>query len=199
MKKTAIILFVAATAVASTGCARKCKKAREDVLEPTQRVMTYLQTQPDGEDLAFDGCPQIVEDFENLPKGARNIRKIAESRFADTTRTCLWWERSYRTRCETRWRRGPRGRGRRYTHCYSVPYTYCARWQYDRHERPGYKVAMELADDIEEMHRRSHDMCGEAAGGHYDEAESQSRELLRFITGEVKPSGDRVYAMACGD
>jgi hypothetical protein len=190
MKKILMVLVAGGIAIAGTGCGRQCKKAREEILEPAQVVTAYLQANPDGETLAMTGCPMILTQFERLPHGARVIRRIAETRFTHTESHCLYWRTEYRYDCRYA---GPYRR----PVCHAYPYTYCGQWEYDVIREPGYATAVELSQKLDDLYARTHRMCGQASAGNYDGAYRESRELLAYIVGEVKPDGDRVYALAC--
>lgn len=182
----------------ATGCGRQCKEARRDILEPTDAVISYLETNPSGEELKESGCPLILEQMESIPSGAELIRSIAERRFSHTNSYCLRWETSTRLVCNHHARHG-RGRWHRPGHCWSERYNYCVAWEYDHVREPGYAEAMDLSTNLEVMADRANQACESAASGDTTGAYDESRALLAYILTDVKPTGDRVYAMACGE
>jgi hypothetical protein len=229
MKKAAVVFVSAMSlAVLASGCGRQCKKAREEILNPTQTVMSYLATNPSGADLANGGCTMILGQFQNVPDGANVIRRIAENRFTHTNSYCLRWEHGTRMSCDHyhydvvkageeyselnkdhRYPRPypiyPRPYPRPYPHpiyprpvCHPVSYTFCGQWQYDTVREPGYATAVQLSSDLDLMFAKANTTCSLAMGGNADGAYSASRDLLQYITTQVKPEADTVYSMACG-
>jgi len=190
----AVVLLVVAT-----GCGKNCKKAREDIIQPTEGVMSYLRTNPSGQALAAAGCDWILDQFEQIPEGADIVRKIAETRFTHTNSRCLYWVPAQRMHCTYPPAHGPRPPGYQpRPQCWYEHYNYCGRWDHSIVQEPGYAEAMELSRDLDVMYDRAQRACATANAGDFAGANYQARQLLRFIRNEVKPNGDRVYQLACG-
>lgn len=202
IRKILILLFTLSLLMLLSGCGKQCKKARNQIIKPTNIVLNYLASDPSGETLANSGCSMILKQFKDIPKGANVIRKLADSRFTHTNARCLYWNTGYHYRCYPR----HYATGRPPYHpphhnqpsCYYEPYRYCGQWQYDTVQEPGYAQAIEFSQELDEMYAKTHHMCGQAAAGNQPEAYDESRSLLYFLRTEVKPDGDTVYAMACG-
>jgi hypothetical protein len=192
-KKWRIILPTLILAFHGTACGKQCREAKEAILEPTDRVVQYLSTRPTGEELANAGCTLILSEFERLPEGAATIKRIADERFKHTESRCVRWERADRYVC--RYSGGPYYR---YRHCRWEPYSYCGAYDTDLIEEPGYREAVELSRNLDLTFERTQKLCRLAETGDSIGAEFASRDLLAFLTSEVRPDSDRVYAMACG-
>jgi|GEM_PF-6447448 len=188
-----IILPTVVLAFYGSACAKQCREARESILEPTDRVVQYLTTRPSGEELANAGCTLILSEFERLPVGAATIKRIADERFSHTESRCIRWERADRYVC--RYYGGPYSRYRR---CRWEPYSYCAAYDTDLIEEPGYREAVELSRNLDLTFERAQKLCRLAETGDLGGAEFASRDLLSFLSSEVRPESDRVYSMACG-
>ena len=166
--------------------------------------MEYLNTRPSGNLLASEGCSYLLDRFETIPEGAELIRDIADNRFSYEKRTCLRWVSSWRWVCHGRRVYPPHRRpyppsypGYPGGGCHRRHYTYCANWDYDTIREPGYTEAVQLSRNLDEMFAKTQNLCSYAADGRYDRAYQEAQILLEFITNDVKPSEDRVYAMAC--
>lgn len=141
----------------------------------------------------------ILSQFEKLPEGAATIRRIANHRFSHTESRCVRWERSDRYVCDSYEHGYPYGGPyHRYRVCRWEPYTYCAAYDTDLIEEPGYTEAVQLARNLEATFERAQKLCRQAEEGDVNGAEFASRDLLQFLKTDVRPSSDRVYAMACG-
>ncbi len=180
-------------ALSGAGCGKQCREAKKAILEPTDRVVQYLNTRPSGDELANAGCTLILSEFEKLPEGAATVKRIADERFSHTESRCIRWERADRYVC--RYYGGPHYRYRR---CRWEPYSYCAAYDTDFVEEPGYREAVELSRNLDLTFERAQKLCRLAETGDLTGAEFASRDLLTFLTTEVRPDSDRVYAMACG-
>jgi hypothetical protein len=184
-------------AASGTGCAKQCRQARDTILEPTQAVAGYLQTQPSGQEFLNAGCSLILSQFEKLPEGAATIRRIADQRFSHSENRCIRWQHSDRMVCHANVH-GHAGHGHGHRHCRWEPYSYCADYETDLIEEPGYREAVQLALDLDLTFARAHELCRQSEGGDLNGAEFASRDLLQFLKDKVRPSSDRIYAMACG-
>ena len=193
------VALLLALILVGTGCARQCRQAKESILQPTQSVAGYLQTQPSGLELANAGCTLMLSQFEKLPEGAATIKRIADQRFSHTESHCVRWERSERYVCEYFEHGSPYG-GPYYRHrrCHWEPYSYCVAYDTDLIEEPGYREAVQLARNLDLTYERTQKLCRQAESGDFNGAEFASRDLLQFLKEEVRPSSDRVYALACG-
>jgi hypothetical protein len=182
MKKTRFVLLAFYVVVFGSGCGQYCERARNEVLEPIQKTTAYLQSNPSGETL--------LDNVKGLPAGAEVIRRLADSKFAHSYSKCVTWAKSSRFYCY------PQPYPQKPI-CYSEPYEYCAKWEHDVIYDPGFTMALDLSQDLDGLYERTHHMCGQAAAGNYENAYSESRDILNYVISEVKPGGDRVYALAC--
>jgi hypothetical protein len=187
----AFTLFVLTT-LGFSGCGRDCKKARSQILQPTQEVLRYLDTQPDAEGLALVGCPLIIQKFSHVLAGASAIRSLAESRFSQASSQCLRWDYDYRYVCY------PRHDPRYPPSCYRERFEYCADWQVASGQDSEYARAIGVSHELDLMFVRASRMCGDAFSGNYPGALSASRELKSYLEARVKPDSEAVYAEACG-
>lgn len=225
MNRLIVLAAMSALAMAVTGCGRECKRARTQIIEPTQRTAAYLVTEPTGQALAAEGCTTLLEDLASVPTGADRIRRLAQDRYTSSRAYCARPVTSTRLRCTrghttTTCRPGAvlphphhphPGHPHRpphsvppvcHTHyvpgqCYNEVYSFCAEWAYDTNVDPEFAVAMDLARDLDRMYENTQQMCSKATGGDYAGAEASARELLALIQTEVRPEGERVYARAC--
>lgn len=102
MNQKWIVLSFASLAMTLTACGSRCEKAKEEIIQPVENVVTYLQTNPEGEALAKEGCGGILGNFEGLSDGADTIRDIARSEYSDSYSRCIQYVTSYRLDC-SRW------------------------------------------------------------------------------------------------
>lgn len=177
--------------VGLTACGRQCKQTKERVIDPTQSLMTYLATNPAAAELAQFGCPKILNHIQFLPSGAQTIRSLAQSRFSHANSDCIDWLEDYRYRCYSR-------KLDQLPVCYRERYRYCSQWTPDTAPDPRYEHALELSRKIDETYSRTQRMCGSALAGQYGDAHAASRDLLHYLSTEVKPESAVVYAQACG-
>lgn len=189
MNRTLPLAWAACTLVLASGCGKNCKKAQEEVIQPTQAVATYLSTNPSGPALAAGGCTWALSQLKNVPQGAELVRKAAETQFTEHRNRCLQWMTGYRMRCGV----NPRGGG-----CWQEPYSFCRQWDHSVIHRPGYVESMDLSRDLDLMYDRAQRTCTAASLGYHARAYLESRVLLRFILERVKSNGERVYSLACG-
>lgn len=183
------------TLVTLTGCGRQCRLAENRVIRPTETLIAYLATNPSSEELAANGCVDLLEGVRHLPRGAEAFRTLAEARYAAPPARCLEWRDEYRYRCEA-----AKEAGRAPT-CHREIYTGCARWELavDEESQPDYVRAMRLAEGVDRTYGETQRMCGDALSGHHGLAYLRSRALLHFLSTRLKPEGDRFYAQACGE
>ncbi len=99
MNRLIVLAAMSALTMAATGCGRECKRARTQIIEPTQRTAAYLVTQPTGQALAAEGCANILEDLSNVPAGADRIRRLAQDRYTSSRAYCARTATSSRLRC----------------------------------------------------------------------------------------------------
>lgn len=102
MKQKWIVLSLASFTMTLTACGSRCEKAKEEIIQPVENVVTYLATNPDGDALAKEGCGGILGNFEGLNDGAETIRDIARSEYSDSYSRCIQYVTSYRLDC-SRW------------------------------------------------------------------------------------------------
>jgi hypothetical protein len=178
-----------------TGCGRQCRLAERRVIRPTEGVIAYLATNPGADQLAANGCLDLLEDVRHLPNGADAFRALAEARYGAPPAQCREWREDYRYRCEA-----PREAGRAPV-CRREIYVACGRWELGVSEdaQPEYVHAMRLAEGIDRTYGETQRLCGDALSGNHGLAYLRSRALFHFLVTRVKPEGDRFYAQTCGE
>ncbi|MGZ3688357.1 MAG: hypothetical protein ACXWPM_12290 [Bdellovibrionota bacterium] len=181
---------VAASAMGLAGCEGRCQQAREQIITPMQTALGYLSTDPDGNSLAHGGCDTLLKLMETIPGGAQLVRDTANSTFTDTYSRCVDWVTAYRYRCYTN------NIGQQV--CYQERYLYCGHYEYFQTHEEGYQEAVDLSAELDQAYDRTHHLCGQAINGNLDAARAEARDLVRFLVTDVKPRGDKVYALACG-
>ncbi len=181
----------------SLSCGPSCKEVHQEVLTPIDNVLSYLEKNPSGDELAKSGCASLLQTLELIPDSVEKVREIADRRYSVTNRRCVSSYPSMHYGGHFGIRHGGRHGGHHGGHPYS--YNSCALWQYDTVRDPNYGKVIELSRQIDLMYSQAHQVCGEAMRGNLDAAQSQARDLAFMIRTKIKPESDMIHRRLCGN
>ena len=201
MRISSVLFVVAATlAVVGTGCGERCRRGREEIQAPMQRLEAFLNLNPTGDQLRAQ-CSALTADLARIPSGAQMVRDTAAEYFTNSYSYCAQYATGYRTECSHSWQFGRYGRwrpGYGGDWCWNEPYQYCASWGYNVVRRPGYENAVELSRVLDQSYAMFNSMCSDALAGRGDEAVRRAAELRDYQAREVRPRGLTIISQACG-
>jgi hypothetical protein len=168
-----------------------CRDTQEQVIQPIQDVIAYLETRPSMEALAGPGCVSILETLKRLPSGARAMRALGAHGVENTRSLCTTSVNSIRYPCTI----PALGTAR----CLPEAYSYCVQWEYSMTNQPKYELAMELSTQVESAYDKAQQLCGAAMN--HDEAvtSAAAKDLLSYLSQRIAPDSDKLYDLSCGD
>lgn len=198
------LLGLTAMAVSSVGCTDKdCKKARAQFDQRVVPVQEYIyKVRPEMTDLANGGCTYMLALVASYPSQAKQVRALADKKFAVTDRLCQEYRYYDRMHCE---HGGPRVGN--YNHgptwgmgCMREHSRVCVRWSTRTTITNPYEYnrAVQLSADIDDAFAETHAVCSAVAAQDQAAMEASLDQLEEKLVLEVEPEAKAMLAAACG-